>query len=158
MKKITTTLLALTLLMSIGANAQSKVKEKDLDGVWMLKIEIDEENWKREIEDEDNAIARAVIRGVSGLVDGILDEIDVRFEFLKNNEVRIFTEVFGEEEVEYTDWNINSRGELEIGDTDHFDNADDTVWMMEDGILVAYDRDGKYKKDDDARVYLVRID
>ena len=158
MKKITTILLMLTLLFGASANAQSKVKEKDLDGVWMLKIEIDEDNWKREIEDEDNAVARAVIRGVSGLLDGILDEIDVRFEFLKDNEVRVFTELFGEEEVEYTDWNINSRGELEIGDTDHWDDADDTVWLMEDGILVAYDRDSNYKKDDDARVYLVRID
>ena len=158
MKTITTTLMLLTLLMSVSALAQSKVKERDLDGVWMLKIEIDEDNWKREIEDEDNALARAVIRGVSGLVDGILDEIDIRFEFKKNNEVRVSTQVFGEEEVEYTDWNINARGELEIGDTDHWERNDDTIWLMEDGILVAYDKDGGYKKTDDARVYLVRID
>lgn len=158
MKTFTTTLIMLTLWMSVGALAQSKVKEKDLDGVWMLKIEIDEEDWKREIENEENALARAVIRGVSGLVDGILDEIDIRFEFMKDNKVRVYAQVFGQEEVDYAEWNINDRGELEIGDTEHWQGTGDTIWLMEDGILVAYDKDGRYKKTDDARVYLVRID
>ena len=79
-------------------------------------------------------------------------------EFLKDNEVRVSTEAFGEDDVEYTDWYINSRGELEIGDTDHWDDNDDIVWLMEDGLLIAYDRDGRTKVDDDARVYMVKID
>lgn len=157
MKKIATTLTMLSLIVVTTAHAQSKIKEKDIYGTWMLRIEINEDTWKQELEEEDNAVARAIIRGVSGFVDGILDEIDVRFEFLKDNEVRISTEVFGEEDMDYSDWYINSRGELEIGDTEHWDDNDDTVWLMEDGLLVAYDRDGRHK-DDDASVYMVRID
>ncbi|MEM8893093.1 MAG: hypothetical protein AAGC88_00865 [Bacteroidota bacterium] len=158
MKRITSTLVMLSLFVVTTAHAQSKVKEKDVYGAWVLKIEIKEETWEQELEDQDNAIARAVIQGVSGLVDGILEEIDIRFEFMDDNEVRVSTEAFGDDDVEYTDWYINSQGELEIGDTDHWDDNDDTVWLMEDGLLIAYDRDGRTKVDDDARVYMVKID
>lgn len=141
---------------SFSTHAQ-KLKEKQLMGVWMMKIEINEETWEKEAQDEENALARAFVKGISGFVDGVLEEIDLKFEFLPDNEAKVSVTVLGEQEIEYTDWFINSNGELEIGDTDLYDSDSETVWRMEDGILVAYDKDGSYSADDDTLVYMVKL-
>ena len=145
------------LFMAFFANAQNKkVRESDLKGTWKLVIDIDMDDIEDELEDEDNVFARIVLKSVSGLVDGILDEIDIYFEFQSDGRLRVMVDAFGEDEVEYTDWYINKRGELVIEDTDSFNTDDDNYWMFNGDVLVAYDEDGEL--DDDARVYLINVD
>jgi len=145
------------LFVVVFANAQNrKVKERDLIGTWRLVIDIDMDKIEDEMDEEDNVFARIVLRSVSGLVDGILDEIDIYFEFQDSGRLKVMVEVFGEDEVEYSEWYINRRGELIIEDTDSFNTSDDDYWMFEGELLVAYDDDGEL--DDDARVYLVNVD
>lgn len=136
--------------------AQSKVRERDLEGVWKMKISLSDDVFDEEIRDEDNVFARLILRATGNLVEGILDEIDIELEFRPNHECRIYVSAFGEEEVEYTEWYINGRGELYIDDSDSFKMGSDEYWMFEDDVLVAYE-DGR-PLDDDAAVYLVRID
>ena len=138
----------------VTASAQSrKVKEKDIIGTWKLVIDIDSEDLRDEIDEEDSFFGRIVLQSVAGLIDGILDGIDIELEFMKNNEVKVYVNAFGAEEVEYTDWHINRRGELLIGDTDSFQHDDD-YWVFDGDVLVAYDDDN----DIDSEVYLVNID
>ena len=97
------------------------------------------------------------MRSVGGLVEGILDNLDISFEFKEDGRCKIYVDVFGVNEVEYTEWYINRRGQLIIEDTDNVHFNSDDYWMFEDDILVAYDDDGD-DIDDDAFVYLVRVD
>ncbi len=140
-----------------SADAQSsRVRERDLEGIWKMKISLDESVFEQEISDEDNAFARLILKATGNLVEGILEEIDIELEFRDNHECRIYVSAFGEEEVEYTDWRINSRGELYIEDSDSFQMGDDEYWIFEGDVLVAYE-DGR-PLDDDAAVYLVKVD
>ncbi len=136
--------------------AQDKVREKDIAGkTWLLKIDIDDE-LQDEIDDADSAFERMIIKSVSGFVDGILDGIDIYFEFQDDNDLKITVDAFGDTEIEYTKWYINRDGALVIDDTDHFD-ADDEIWLFVDDVLVAFDKnwDGDLE---DRSVYLVEIE
>ena len=49
--------------------------------------------------------------------------------------LKITVDAFGEEEVEYDEWYLTSKGELIIGDDD-----EDEVWMLEGKKLYQYDK------------------
>ena len=149
-------LLIILGLASTQLVAQDKVREKDIAGkTWLLKIDIDDE-LQDEIDDADSAFERMIIKSVSGFVDGILDGIDIYFEFQDDNDLKITVDAFGDTEIEYTKWYINRDGALVIDDTDHFD-ADDEIWLFVDDVLVAFDKnwDGDLE---DRSVYLVEIE
>ena len=136
--------------------AQDKVREKDIAGkTWKLKIDIDDE-LQDEIDDDDSAFERLIIKSVSGFVDGILDGIDIYFEFQDDNELKITVDAFGDTEVEYTNWYINRDGALVIDDTDHFE-SDDEIWLFVDDVLVAFDKDWDGDLEDRS-VYLVEME
>ena len=150
MKRNLLLLLIVCLVLSVSYG-QTKVTEKDLKGEWKMIIDIDEDEIDEELEDE-GPFERIIARSVSGFVLNLMDEIDIRFTFLKNHRLRIEIEVLGEREVEYSDWYINSHGELLIGD--HPD--DDEVWMMNKDRLVSYkNRHGRLRE---REVYMVRVD
>ena len=100
--------------------------------------------------------ARMMIRGVSGLVEGILDNIDIYFDFQRDGEVKILVEAFDENEIDYAKWYINRNGELIIEDLDNdkiqFD--DDDVWMMDGKFLVSIEEDGTIQEN----VYMTKIE
>jgi len=132
--------------------AQQKVKERDLRGQWKMIFDLDEDFIEKELEDEDIPwIGKIVAEGVSGMVFNILDEIDLQFEFQDDHRLKIMVEVFGEENVEYARWYIDSKGALVLDD----DDDDDDVWLFEGKKLVAFDRDhGRLERQP---VYLERV-
>lgn len=153
--------LSLTLFLvvgfTLGLMAQNQVNEDDLEGQWKLVIDLTEEHFEEEW-DEESALGRFIARTVSDFVENIMEEVDIRFEFLSNHRLRVTAEIFDEREVEYTDWYITRDNELKIGDSEHFKNDDDDdIWLMEDGVLVSYEK----KWDDDLHynhVYLIKLD
>lgn len=148
---------ALILFIPFLSSAQ-KLKEKDLIGTtWKLVIDIEDvlEEAEEEMEEEDNFLGEVILRGVSGLVEGIIDNIDIYFEFRDDNELKIFVEAFGADDVEYTDWYVNRHGELVIEDNDHIKTDGDSYWFMDDGILVHEDSE---RDRDDPKIFLSRID
>lgn len=150
-------ILLLTSLMLFVVSIQAqprKVKERELEGRWKLVIDIDSEDFEDELDEEDGYFARLALQSVGGFVDGVLDAIDIEFEFMRNNEVKVIVSAFGNEDIEYSDWRINRRGELLIGDTDSFSSDDDDYWMFDGDLLVAYDDDDGMK----SQVYMVNID
>ena len=142
----------LLMLLGINAHAQKKVKERDLRGQWKMVFDFDEDFIEEELEDEDLPwLGKMIAEGVSDVVINILDDIDVRFEFRDNNKLKIMVEVFGEEEVEYARWHIDSKGALILDDDDH----DDDIWLFDSDRLYAYESsNGSLKKQP---IYLKRV-
>ncbi len=150
MKRNLLLLLIVGLVFSVSYG-QTKVTEKDLKGEWKMIIDIDEDEIDEELEDA-GPFERIITRSVSGFVLNVIDEIDIRFTFLKNHRLKMEIEVFDEREVEYSDWYINSHGELLIGD----DPDDDEVWMLNKNRLVSYkNRHGRLRE---REIYMVRVD
>ncbi|WP_258097744.1 hypothetical protein [Marinoscillum pacificum] len=144
-------------VMAFTSNAQNKVKERDItDKTWKLVINVDEEleEAKKEAEEEDSFLGEVIVNSVSGLVSGLLDELEIYMEFRANGEVKVTVEAFGEREIEYSEWSIDNRGRLRISDTDRFQTDDEDYWMLEDGVLVSFEDDGELNEN----VYLVKIE
>ncbi len=156
-------ILSIAILVCFGALLPSsllaqRLTEDDLIGTtWRLEIDVDEalEEAEEEMEEEGNLLGEIILSGVSGMVRGIINNIDVYFEFREDGELKVFVEAFDEEDVDYTYWRINRRGELIIEDNEHFKTDNDGYWVYDDGLLIHEDFDDD---DDDAKVFLVKID
>ena len=149
------TFLFLTILFGscFVVDAQ-KVKEKDILGTWKLVIDIEEE-MEDEAEDADTMLEEVFIKAISGFVGGILEDIEIYFEFQPDNDLKITVNAYDETETEYGKWFINRRGYLEledIGDDDNFNiHTDDDEWRLIDGILVNEDYE------EDRNVYMAKV-
>ncbi len=154
--KATILILAVILGVNLAEAQTKKVREKDLDGIWQMKITLKDGFLEEDIRNEDNAFARVILQATGNFVEGIIGEIDVKFEFLAEGKCRVYASAFGEDsKVEYTRWWITERGELYIDDADSYSSSDDDFWLFEDDVLVMHN---KRKNDDDAQVILYRID
>ncbi|MFY0688616.1 MAG: hypothetical protein JXQ90_15685 [Cyclobacteriaceae bacterium] len=140
------------------SHAQQKVKERDIIGSWKLKIDVEEaiEEVEEEMDEEDNWLGEVVLRGVSGLVEGVLDNIDIYFEFQRGGELEILVDAFGEIEREYTEWEIID-GRLYIYDSEHLQTDDDDYWMIDGDVLISFE-ESRYEDKVNENIYLVKID
>ena len=156
MKKINLILMIAALFIYSSTEAQDKVREKDLKGTWKLIIDIEEEmdEAKEEMDEEDSFLGKMILNSVSGLVTGIMEEIDIYMEFRSDGEVKIIVEAFDEREIEYSEWYIDSKGRLFIEDTDRFSSDDGDYWLIDDDVLISFE--DKYDRNEN--VYMVRID
>jgi hypothetical protein len=149
--------ICLSLLLAAATAEAQQLQEKDLVGTsWKLNIDIEAalEEAEREVEEEDNLLATLVLRGVSGVVEGIIENIEVYFDFEDDHEVKVYVDAFGTEEIEYTYWEINKRGELVIEDNEHFDSDGPSYWIQDGDVLVL---DDSYHDTDDANIYLEQV-
>lgn len=152
MKKLSA-LLLFAFLCSGFLNAQSKVKERDILGVWTLHIDL-----KQEIKNQSSALnflEKAVVGAVSGIVDAALEQVDIRFNFKRKNVVllKIHSKEDNTTEEEVLAWRINANGQLEIDDAknEKVNIESDGVWMLKDKKLVVVSNQ-KVKES----VYMVR--
>lgn len=155
MKLKSLTLLSLTLLLGFSTQAQ-KVDEKDVLGTWKLVIEI-EDKLDKEADEADTILEEIIIKSVSGLVSGVLENIEIYFEFEKRGDLTVTVKAYDEVEEDQGTWYINKRGYLVIEDIDDDDDkfsisADDDEWKLIDGLLVSDEHE------DDRNVYMIRVD
>ncbi len=139
-------LLALIGTVASSVTAQDRVRERDLIGTsWEMVFDLEEEG--------GNLFERMALSAVSG----ILDEVHVHFDFEDDGELYVWADAFDIEvdEEDETRWNINKHGQLILGETEHFE-ADDTLFMMEDGLLVPHKMErGKWVREDS--IYLKEV-
>ena len=138
--KRTITLFTAALCLAFVSQAQ-RVTEKDIIGTWKLVINIEEE-MEEEAEDADTMLEEVSIKAISGFVGGIMDDIEIYFEFQSDNDVKITVNAYDEVETERGSWYINKRGYLVIEDIEDDDDdfnisTDDDEWKLIDGILVS---------------------
>ena len=140
MKLKALTLLSLILLLGFSSQAQ-KVEEKDILGTWKLVIDIEDE-LDDEADEADTILEEIIIKSVSGIVSGVMENIDIYFEFKKGGRLNLTVNAYDETEEEKGTWYINRRGYLVIEDIDDDDNdfhisADDDEWKLIDGLLIS---------------------
>lgn len=125
--------------------AQERVSEREVLGTWKLNVDIRE---AIDQESEEMGFFEGMMaKAFSGMAADIMDEIDITFDFRKNNVLYLTVHTdFDEDETETEElyWEINDKGQLFIEDIDNnevqIDN--DGYWMKSGGKLVAIDKDG----------------
>lgn len=154
MKRLYTSLLMLILFTSF-ALGQDRVKERDVKGEWKMIIDIDYEEMEEDME-EDSWFGWVISDAVSGIVENVLDGMEIHFRFMDNGKLKVTVDVFGEEEVEYCEWFINGDGQLVIVDEDDDFSDEDEVWLLEGEDLISYHKksDGRLERQE---VFLKRM-
>lgn len=153
--KRTITLFATALMLTFVVQAQ-KVKEKDVIGTWKLVIDIEEE-MEDEADEADTMLEEVIIKAVSGFVGGILEDIEIYFEFQKDNDVKVTVHAYDDTDTGTGTWYINRKGYLVIEDIDGDKNdinisTEDDEWKLIDGILVSEEHEK------DRNVYMTKVD
>jgi archaellum component FlaF (FlaF/FlaG flagellin family) len=139
----------------IPSFSQQKINPKDLYGQWKLHIDIQEA--MKEAADDRSFIENVLISGVSDIVESILNEVTVTFDFQKNNELVLTIAITIEDtetEVENLKWNLNSKNQLIIEDIDNdqVQLQNEGFWLLKNGVLINFDEQGDFQE----HVYLVR--
>ena len=144
-----------SILFVAPSFSQQKISPKDLYGQWELHIDIQEA--MNEASNDNSFIENVLISGVSDMVESILNEVTVTFDFQKNNELILTTVTFFEEietEVEILKWHFNSKNQLIIEDIDNdqVQLQNKGFWLLKNGVLIPFDEQGEFLE----HVYLVR--
>ena len=150
------TLFILTILTSSVALSQSKISESSVVGTWKMVIELDEvmEELKKEAEDSETIFAEVILKSVSGIVEGVMDRVQIYVDIKKGGKAIVRVNAFDEDgDDEDTEWYIKN-DRLYIKNTDNFDSDDKGNWYMRDGVLFLDDQDDD---DDKAKIYMVRV-
>ena len=150
------TLFILTVLTSSVALSQSKISESSVIGTWKMVIELDEvmEELKKEAEDSETIFAEVILKSVSGIVEGVMDRVQIYVDIKKGGKAIVRVNAFDEDgDDEDTEWYIKN-DRLYIKNTDNFDSDDKGNWYMRDGVLFLDDQDDD---DDKAKIYMVRV-
>ena len=137
------------LLFATVILAQGRAKEKDVLGTWKLNIDIKE---AIDEESEDMSFFEGMMaKAVSGMVEDIMDEIHITFDFRRNNVayLTVVTDLDEKEtETEELHWQMDKDGRIFIDDIDN-DNVqiqNDGYWVLSNGKLMAYEKDGTREK------------
>ncbi|NNE69378.1 MAG: hypothetical protein HKN29_03320 [Rhodothermales bacterium] len=150
MKRSLFLVLALAMLPAT-AFSQSKIDADELPGRWKLVIDVESK-----ADESDNAFARAALRAVGGL----LDEIDIRFDFQEDGTAQLEVTAFEEEadvdEDEIT-WEVTRHGGLILGDSDKLD-SEDTIFFRDGDVLVAFELNDDGKPGERKNIRLERLD
>lgn len=136
------------LFLCSAALAPGKTKEKDVLGTWKLHLNI-AEKIKKETEDE-KGLGKAFARGIGELVDEIISEVDITFEFKKNNVLIVTHDSDWDDDGKETEkyrWSIDKDGKIKTSSLDDdrikFDDRDG--WMLKNGKLYSVDDNDKFE-------------
>jgi len=155
MKKIALLFTVLILTFS-SVQAQDRITESNILGTWKMVIELDEvmAELEEEADESESFLAKTLLKSVSGIVEGVIDNIQIYMEFERGGDATVMVDAFDEtSEDEDTEWYIKNN-RLFIADTDNFNSDNDGYWVLKDDVLFFEDYDG----DNDAVVYMVRVD
>jgi hypothetical protein len=150
----TLTLVALSLMTLSNGFGQSKLTENEVVGTWKMVIELDEvmDDLKKEAEESETILAEVILKSVSGIVEGVMDRVQIYIDLKKGGKAIVRVNAFDEDsDDDETNWYIKS-GRLYIENTDKFSSDRKGNWYLRDGVLFLDDDDN-----DKAKVYMVRI-
>ncbi len=141
-----TTLLSLMLLLIVGlgvASAQERVTEARLLGEWRMMINVEEEIRKE--AEQEGFLTKMFLDGISGMVQSILDDIDIQMTFKKDGVLELVALYDGKvDDVETLSWSLDEKGRLFIDDykNERVSIENDGYWMWENGRLISFEDDG----------------
>lgn len=133
------------LFLCSAALVPSKTKEKNILGKWKLHLDISKKI-KQETKDEEG-LGKAFARGIGSLVDELVSEVEITFEFKKNN-VLIVTQNnnWNDEdkvEIEEYTWEIDKKGRIKTISlkNKHLSVDNNEGWILKNKRLIPMDKD-----------------
>ena len=138
----------LVSLFSVFAFSQ-KINEKDILGKWKLQIDIKEQIDKE--SKEMGLFEKIVIKSMSNMIESIIEEIDITFDFHKKGKLTLIVDVLDgrtPKEIETLNWYLDSNSNIIIDDikSEKVTINNDGYWKMVNDEMHFYEDDGEIEK------------
>ncbi len=138
----------LVSLFSVFAFSQ-KINEKDILGKWKLQIDI-----KKQIDKESKEMGlfeKIVIKSMSNMIESIIEEIDITFDFYKKGKLTLIVDVLDgrtPKEIETLNWYLDSNSNIIIDDikSEKVTINNDGYWKMVNDEMHFYEDDSEIEK------------
>lgn len=138
----------LVSLFSVFAFSQ-KINEKDILGKWKLQIDIKEQIDKE--SKEMGLFEKIIIKSMSNMIESIIEEIDITFDFHKKGKLTLIVDVLDgrtPKEIETLNWYLDSNSNIIIDDikSEKVTINNDGYWKMVNDEMHFYEDDGEIEK------------
>lgn len=136
-------LLALFLIMTTSACAQNQQLKNKITGEWLLKIDLTK-SIQEETNEEDELLEKAILSGLSGFIETILDAVEIKFLIHKDGTYSVVVKDEDEEEEEKGTWFITDQQLIRFDDLDSkkLNVSSDNLWKYQNDTLYTLRDDG----------------
>lgn len=135
--------LALFLILTTYACAQNQQLKNKITGEWLLKIDLHKAIEEETNEDEE-LLAKAIISGLSGFIETILDAVEIKFLIHKDGTYSVVVKDEDEEEEEKGNWTVTDQQLIRFDDLDSkkLNVSSDNLWKYQNDTLYTLKDDG----------------
>ena len=128
--------LALFLILTTSACAQNQQLKNKITGEWLLKIDLHKAIEEETNEDEE-LLAKAIISGLSGFIETILDAVEIKFLIHKDGTYSVVVKDEDEEEEEKGNWTVTDQQLIRFDDLDSkkLNVSSDNLWKYQNDTL-----------------------
>jgi hypothetical protein len=136
-------LVSFTLLLVITACGQNQNLEKNLTGEWLLKIDLTK-SIEEETKADDELLEKAILSGLSGFIETILDAVEIKFLIHKDGTYSVVVKDEDEEEEEKGNWTVTDQQLIRFDDLDSkkLNVSSDNLWKYQNDTLYTLKDDG----------------
>lgn len=136
-------LLALLLIMTTSACAQNQQLKNKITGEWLLKIDLTK-SIQEETKEKDELLEKAILSGLSGFIETILDAVEIKFLIHKDGTYSVVVKDEDEKEEEKGTWFITDQQLIRFDDLDSkkLNVSSDNLWKYQNDTLYTLRDDG----------------
>lgn len=136
-------LLALLLIMTTSACAQNQQLKNKITGEWLLKIDLTK-SIQEETKEKDELLEKAILSGLSGFIETILDAVEIKFLIHKDGTYSVVVKDEDEKEEEKGTWFITDQQLIRFDDLDSkkLNVSSDNLWKYQNDTLYTLKDDG----------------
>lgn len=135
--------LALFLIMTTSACAQNQQLKNKITGEWLLKIDLTK-SIQEETKEEDELLEKAILSGLSGFIETILDAVEIKFLIHKDGTYSVVVKDEDEEEEEKGTWSITNQQLIRFDDLESkkLNVSSNNLWKYQNDTLYTLKDDG----------------
>lgn len=135
--------LALFLIMTTYACAQNQQLKNKITGEWLLKIDLTK-SIQEETKEEDELLEKAILSGLSGFIETILDAVEIKFLIHKDGTYSVVVKDEDEEEEEKGTWSITNQQLIRFDDLESkkLNVSSNNLWKYQNDTLYTLKDDG----------------
>jgi hypothetical protein len=135
--------LALFLIMTTSACAQNQQLKNKITGEWLLKIDLTK-SIQENTKEEDELLEKAILSGLSGFIETILDAVEIKFLIHKDGTYSVVVKDEDEKEEEKGTWSITNQQLIRFDDLDSkkLNVSSDNLWKYQNDTLYTLKDDG----------------
>lgn len=135
--------LILTMTIVLSACGQNQNLKNKVTGEWLMKIDLTK-SIEEETNEKDELLEKAILSGLSGFIESILDTIEIRFRIHKDGTYSVLVKDEEEKKEEKGTWTITQDQLIRFNNLANkkLNVSSDNLWKYQNDTLYTLEEDG----------------